>query len=84
MLKIFTWYMFVGELNVDDVVSRLGGFVRDTTWPVLIIQALNVCLAGTLNREAQTTVSCQVKKNFFIEIIDIKYCKPTFYPCAQS
>lgn len=31
MLKIFTWYMFVGELDVDDVVSGLGGFVRDTT-----------------------------------------------------
>lgn len=59
---IFTWYMFVGELDVDDVVSGLGGFVRDTTWPVLIIQALNVRLAGTLNRQAQTTVSCQGKK----------------------
>lgn len=62
MLKIFTWYVFVGELDVDDVVSGLGGFVCDATWPVLIIQALNVCLAGTLNGEAKTAVACQGEK----------------------
>lgn len=31
ILKIFTWYVFVGELDVDDVVSGLGGFVCDAT-----------------------------------------------------
>lgn len=31
MLKIFTWYVFVRELDVDDVVSGLRGFVCDTT-----------------------------------------------------
>lgn len=75
MLKIFTWYVFVGELDVDDVVSGLGGFVCDATWPIFIIQALNVCLAGTLNGEAQTAVACQGKNQLHHSLISSKLNK---------
>ena len=52
-----TWHVFVGKLDVDDVFSRLRRSVRHPTRAIFIVLALNVRLAGALDRKTQTTVA---------------------------
>lgn len=52
-----TWDMFVGKLDVDDVVAGLSGAVGDLAGAVLHILTVDVHLAGTLDGQAQPTVA---------------------------
>ena len=52
-----TWNVFVSELDVDDVVSGLGGFVGDAARAVLIVVALDVGLGRALDGQTQSAVT---------------------------
>ena len=49
--------MLVSKLDVHDVVSRLRGFVGNAAGSVLVVMALNVCLAGALDGQAQPAIA---------------------------
>ena len=51
--------MFVGELDIDDIVAGLGGSVCDPTRPVLIVLTVNVSLRRPLYRQTQASIACQ-------------------------
>ena len=54
---VFTWDMFFGKSNGDDVISWFGGTIRDPTRPVFYVLGLNVHFTGTLNGQSQATVT---------------------------
>lgn len=56
-LTLRTWHVLVGEFNVDDVISWFGGAVGDLAGAVLLVLSVNVHFAGSLDGQAQTTVS---------------------------
>ena len=49
--------MFVGELDIDDIVAGLGGSVSDPTRPVLIVLTVNVSLRRPLYRQTQASIA---------------------------
>ena len=53
-----TWHMLISKLDVDDVGSRLRGFVGDTARSIFVVMTLDVSLAGALDRQAHATIAC--------------------------
>ena len=49
--------MLVCELDVDDVVPRLGGAVGHLAGPVLLVLRVDVHLTGALDGQTQTPVA---------------------------
>lgn len=54
---VSTWNVLVGELDVDDVISWLGGAVCDLAGAVLLVLCVDVHFAGTFDGQAQAAVA---------------------------
>ena len=54
---VSTWDVLVGELDVDDVVSRLRGAVGHLAGAVLHVVTVDVHLTGALDGQAQAPVT---------------------------
>ena len=55
--KVSTLNMLVCELDVDDVIARLGGAIGDLTGAVLLVLGVDIHFAGSLNGQAQATIA---------------------------
>lgn len=53
-----TVHVVIREFQIHDVVSRLGGPVRDVQRAVFVVLALDLRFAGTLDGERQSAVAC--------------------------
>lgn len=51
-------HVVVGKLHVQDVISRLGGYVVDFNGSIFVILDLDIGLRGTLHGDGQTAVAC--------------------------
>lgn len=54
---VSTWNVLVSKLDVDDVISWLGGAVCDLARAVLLVLCVDVHFAGTFDGQAQATVT---------------------------
>jgi hypothetical protein len=52
-----TWYVLVGELDVDDVVSWFSRAVGYLTGTILLVLGVNVHLTGALDGQTQTPIA---------------------------
>ena len=54
--------MLVSKLDVDDVIPGFSGAVRDLAGAVFLVFSVDVYFTGTLDRQAQSTVSCEAER----------------------
>ena len=53
-----TRHMLVSKLDVDDIVARLRGAVRDPACAILQVLCVDVYFAGTLDGQAEPPIAC--------------------------
>ena len=66
------WYVLICKLHVDDIVAGLSGFIGDAAGAILIVMALNVCLAGALNGQGQATITLESKMDILSLSLNFK------------